>query len=52
MGRYYIGGMVYDSNYLQHHGVKGQKWGERRFQNKDGSLTEAGKQHAAKYSKT
>lgn len=29
--------------YLQHHGIKGQKWGIRRFQNSDGSLTEAGK---------
>lgn len=28
---------------LQHHGIKGQKWGIRRFQNKDGSLTPAGK---------
>ena len=28
---------------LQHHGIKGQKWGVRRFQNKDGSLTLAGK---------
>lgn len=29
---------------LQHHGILGQKWGVRRFQNSDGSLTEAGKQ--------
>ena len=29
--------------YLAHHGIKGQKWGVRRFQNKDGSLTAAGK---------
>lgn len=29
--------------YLQHHGIKGQKWGVRRFQNKDNTLTAAGK---------
>ena len=29
--------------YLQHHGIKGQHWGVRRFQNEDGSLTSAGK---------
>ena len=28
---------------LYHYGVKGQKWGIRRYQNKDGSLTDAGK---------
>lgn len=28
---------------LCHHGIKGQKWGVRRFQKKDGSLTPAGK---------
>ena len=27
---------------LYHHGVKGQRWGIRRYQNKDGSLTAAG----------
>ena len=32
-----------ENNYLQHHGVKGMKWGKRRYQNKDGSLTDAGK---------
>ena len=31
------------SNYLMHHGVKGQKWGVRRYQNLDGSLTARGK---------
>ena len=31
--------------YLIHHGIIGQKWGVRRYQNKDGSLTEAGKKH-------
>ena len=33
-------------NFLAHHGVKGMKWGVRRYQNADGSLTKAGKQHA------
>lgn len=31
------------STSLSHHGILGQKWGIRRFQNKDGSLTSAGK---------
>lgn len=29
--------------FLQHHGINGQKWGVRRFQNKDGSLTPEGR---------
>ena len=31
------------NSYLQHHGIRGMRWGVRRFQNKDGSLTNAGK---------
>lgn len=30
-------------SFLIHHGIKGQKWGIRRYQNPDGTLTEAGK---------
>lgn len=33
---------------MYHHGVPGQKWGIRRYQNKDGSLTPAGRRRAAK----
>ena len=33
---------------LYHHGVKGQRWGIRRYQNKDGSLTSYGKRRYAK----
>ena len=29
--------------YLEHHGIKGQKWGVRRYQNPDGSYTAAGR---------
>ncbi len=29
---------------LYHHGIKGQKWGIRRYQNEDGTLTEEGRQ--------
>lgn len=32
-----------NNNYLEHHGIKGMKWYERRFQNEDGSLTPAGR---------
>jgi len=33
-----------DDDYLAHHGIRGQKWGIRRFQNADGSLTAEGKE--------
>lgn len=31
------------NDYLVHHGIRGQKWGIRRYQNSDGSLTDEGK---------
>lgn len=36
-----------ENSCLLHYGIKGQKWGIRRFQRKDGSLTPAGKKRYA-----
>lgn len=43
--------MTYEHDSLTHYGIKGQSWGVRRFQNEDGSLTEAGKQRYGYYDK-
>ena len=37
-----------EKNYLVHFGIKGQRWGVRRFQNPDGTLTDRGKRYYKK----
>lgn len=47
--RGYSSEQVVLKNYLEHHGVKGQRWGVRRYQNVDGSLTEKGRKRLKKW---
>ena len=39
----YLAYRIKYSNELYHYGVKGQKWGIRRYQNEDGTLTDEGR---------
>ena len=41
---YYIGSVSFGSNDMAHFGVKGMKWGVRRYENQDGTLTAEGRQ--------
>jgi len=41
-------GVEQNQNELEHFGIKGQKWGIRRYQNEDGSLTDEGKRRYTK----
>lgn len=50
MDYYYPPGRSDYFNFLAHHGIKNQRWGIRRYQNPDGSLTEAGRKRYRKLS--
>lgn len=45
---FFIINKCFSDRYFAHYGIKGQKWGVRRFQNYDGTLTEEGKRRYAK----
>lgn len=48
MGSIYV---KINNDELYHHGIKGQRWGVRRYQNPDGTLTDAGRKKLLKFQK-
>ena len=51
MSYYIYNGEVYSEDELMHHGILGMKWGVRRYQNSDGTLTDAGKKRVSRLEK-
>lgn len=45
----YYGYVFVRENELMHHGIKGQKWGVRRFQNEDGTWTDQGRRRYSQF---
>lgn len=43
LAKHIVHSAMNDNNFLMHHGVMGMKWGVRRYQNQDGSYTDAGR---------
>lgn len=52
MSETYLGEIELTDDTLAHYGILGMKWGVRRYQNGDGSYTEAGKKRYSKKEKT
>lgn len=48
MSETYLGNIELTNETLKHYGILGMKWGVRRYQNSDGTLTEAGKKRYSK----